>query len=205
MYDIIKSRKYYGELKAGTLLRADGDGSKMIRVREITGPNTCTVESYGRLTYGNIKYASQLYVRNATFEYYLMKFGKNKGRRECNVEVITARASRYNKSWGYTPVEIYSIHPTVQSCYDAGVRSGKRALSSPMSYGKNNVELTQRGFAMSRRYGLANMPWPQHFELCAAWCHGYWSVPVPDAAAWLPVHFAKVEAGWARFHAKYGD
>jgi hypothetical protein len=191
MYDIIKTRAYYGEIKAGTLLRSTGDGSKLIRVREITGPETCTVESYGRVTYGNIKFTSKLYVRTGHIHRYTMEWGKNKGRHEALVEVQTHRNS-WHKEWGYVPVEIYSKMVSVQDAYEMGTRSAKRALSCPMSWGRNDLALTRRGFLSAQQYGLSRMPWPQIPELCAAWCHGFMSLPLPNAAEWLAARDARI-------------
>jgi hypothetical protein len=120
-----------------------------------------------------------------------MEYGKNKGRHEALVEVQTFRNS-WHKEWGYVPVEIYSKMVSIQDAYELGQRSAKRAHQSPMRFKRDDLPFIQGGLDDSHTWRLqGGPPWLQA-GLVAAWCHGFNSVPVPDAAVWNQQHTEKL-------------
>lgn len=55
MYDHLSTKKLYTMPVAGTIVRNNGYGSRLMRVVEVV-KDSCLLETYGLLDYGNIKF-----------------------------------------------------------------------------------------------------------------------------------------------------
>ena len=105
MLDMIGTKKYEGQIKPGTYLRASGNGQQLLRVRSVNPDGTGTVETYGILGYGSIKYPKRNFIIRPCIVYQPGRetdWGTVLGG---GVEVETGR---YNKTWSYSPVDLVS-------------------------------------------------------------------------------------------------
>jgi hypothetical protein len=171
MYDIIKTRQTpHVEPFAGMYLRATGNGQQLRKVHTYNSTTReGTVISYGRLGYGRIIFAKQIYIR---------PFTAHPG---CsgNDWMVTVPNSGWNQGWAYYPIDIYSVHPTPDTAYLQGVRSAKAALKGP-KYMRHSSHASFRTLKYITEYYTLKRIWgcPYKYEipLVAAWFHGYNSI-----------------------------